>query len=58
MTHEQMVKYCERNLENVIAAYSGDFRKEAYIEYARAELEAAKADRLMKFYDEHKAVEA
>jgi hypothetical protein len=44
-TKEELIKYYERQLEKVIAAYGNDHRKEDYIKYAEEQLEAVKNGR-------------
>lgn len=45
MTQEQLINYYEKQLEKVKEFYSGDCRKEAYIEQAEKDLEAVKNGR-------------
>ena len=45
MTQENRIKFYEDRLEKVKAMYSGDFRKNEYIEFAEKELEAVKNGR-------------
>lgn len=44
-TREELIKYYERQLEKVIAAYGNDHRKEDYVKCAKESLEAVKNGR-------------